>query len=294
MRVLSDMPIFFDSDTCSFSVSDNSYRIRPYYSYSDDEYNYIRDECTNKLIYAVHQLVTEDNYTTALNLHDYICRNVVYSTDNDKMNHTWINPVLKSKGVCDGISKLFMIMCNLADIDCALIRGTAIGLNDSKPGPHAWNIILIEGKWYNIDVTFDLNFKFSDCNRDYFCASDEDICKDHYCTHPMNLCNDKSQYYHRKKGVTIVNREQLSSIAKIMSESYVDVLTFKIDGDWSPSTQDILDIFQKYHINWIPVNYNILYNNYLKTYTINCDKSTAFANPLPDLKNLFRGIFKND
>lgn len=54
--------------------------------------------------------------------------------------------------VCDGMSKAYSLLCNMEGIPCLRITGTArTGLSY---GGHAWNKVMIDGKWYIVDCTW--------------------------------------------------------------------------------------------------------------------------------------------
>ena len=59
----------------------------------------------------------------------------------------------KGKAVCDGISKTFVLLCNIEGIECIKVSGDA-------GGAHAWNKIKIkvpsqtEKKWFTVDATW--------------------------------------------------------------------------------------------------------------------------------------------
>lgn len=53
--------------------------------------------------------------------------------------------------VCDGIAKTMSLLCNMVDIPCVRVVGETYGTTVSR---HAWNKILIDGKWYIVDATW--------------------------------------------------------------------------------------------------------------------------------------------
>jgi exonuclease VII small subunit len=85
--------------------------------------------------------------------------------------------------VCEGYANLFNAMCASAGIESRLIKGYArdiAGQQFNFPN-HAWNSVLIGGKWYLVDVTWasvnnasnsvlskDLNDKYAKRKLDYF------------------------------------------------------------------------------------------------------------------------------
>lgn len=82
-------------------------------------------------------------------IHQYI----VNHTDYVNGGYTAYNALIDHGAVCEGYALLFYEMCNAAHIQSRVMTGTAYGSSGS--GNHAWNIVKIGGKWYNIDVTWD-------------------------------------------------------------------------------------------------------------------------------------------
>ena len=53
--------------------------------------------------------------------------------------------------VCEGYSKAFQYLCDLSDITCYTVTGTMDG--GTGAGPHMWNIVENDGKYYMADIT---------------------------------------------------------------------------------------------------------------------------------------------
>ena len=69
--------------------------------------------------------------------------------------------------VCAGYSRAFQYVCQLAGIPCYYCSGYA-GEN------HAWNIICLDGDFYNVDVTWDDTDSTPSYNYDWFNKTDDD------------------------------------------------------------------------------------------------------------------------
>ncbi|MDR1794468.1 MAG: hypothetical protein LBR25_03660 [Erysipelotrichaceae bacterium] len=91
-------------------------------------------------------------------IHDYLIKNAEY--DNYAYNHIdddsiyWHSSspfaiIMEKKGMCLGYSKAFFVMARAAGIPVLTVTGIANG------GGHAWNLVYLEGEWYQIDLTFD-------------------------------------------------------------------------------------------------------------------------------------------
>ena len=57
----------------------------------------------------------------------------------------------KTNVVCEGYSKAFKYLCELADIECYTVTGTMKG--GTGAGAHMWNLVVLDGKSYVVDVT---------------------------------------------------------------------------------------------------------------------------------------------
>jgi hypothetical protein len=87
------------------------------------------------------------DYKKVKAIHDYIIKRVSY--DQTYRKHTAYNALINKSSVCEGYALAAYRMFVDAGIECRIITGTANG------GSHAWNIVKVDGKWYNIDLTWD-------------------------------------------------------------------------------------------------------------------------------------------
>jgi len=81
--------------------------------------------------------------------YDYIITNVNY--DNTFVRHSAYNALIEKTAVCEGCAQLLYRMLSMFGIPCRIITGRGLSEN------HAWNIVCIDGRWYNADVTWDLH-----------------------------------------------------------------------------------------------------------------------------------------
>lgn len=121
-------------------------------------------------------------------IHDYIVLNTKYDK-NDKgptesnENHTAYGPIVNGRAVCQGYAEAFEFLCKLAGLDCIEVVGKLGNVNYDN---HAWNIVKIDGKYYNVDTTLDDTEVNNGVGYDYFNIDDATMSKDHSW--------DKSQY----------------------------------------------------------------------------------------------------
>ncbi len=79
--------------------------------------------------------------------------------DNDAVNtyydpaHTAWGALYEKSAVCDGYSCGFQLIMEKLGIDCRVVTGKAEGSPGSWGG-HAWNMVKLDGKWYDVDTTW--------------------------------------------------------------------------------------------------------------------------------------------
>jgi len=93
------------------------------------------------------KLEKASDYKKVKVIHDYIIKRVSY--DKTLKKHTAYNALINKSSVCEGYALAAYRMFTDAGIDCRIISGTGGG------GLHGWNIVKVDGKWYNIDLTWD-------------------------------------------------------------------------------------------------------------------------------------------
>ncbi len=124
------------------------------------------DTEVNKILSMIEPDMTEYDKVKLFN--DVLASTVVY--DESAPNCRDIYGVfVDKKAICGGYSKAFSYLCSKAGIETAAVTGDADGL------PHMWNKVKINGKWYNIDVTYAVSGDGADdyIRYDYFCVPDK-------------------------------------------------------------------------------------------------------------------------
>ena len=165
---------------------------RCYYCHGYDE------ESTAMAEALLPSIITSDmsEYEKVKALHDYIINNTQYDYEN-YLNGTIPDSSYSAVGVfqygvavCQGYAYAFELLCELAGIECELVTGTANG------GGHAWNQVKVDGKWYNIDLTWDDPIYYYNgvltpiLVYDYFLISDEQMYLDHVANDAQHVCDE--------------------------------------------------------------------------------------------------------
>ena len=99
-------------------------------------------------------LANKTDYEKIKAIYDYICTHVAYdnlhlSDPNYNLQYTAYAALIRGTSVCQGYSSLFYRMALQAGLDNRMIIGESYGEH------HAWNIVKLDGVYYNVDSTWD-------------------------------------------------------------------------------------------------------------------------------------------
>lgn len=109
-------------------------------------------ELTNAVNGAMQTLALTgaSDYEKVKKIHDYICDNVNYDyTGTNDLKYTAYAAMCQGQAVCQGYAVLFYRMCKEAGLSVRVITG------DGGGASHGWNIVRVDGAYYNIDCTWD-------------------------------------------------------------------------------------------------------------------------------------------
>ncbi len=134
-----------------------------YWSYSFNQQKYMKDlnHEVNKVTELAKRYFTE--YDKVQFVHDYLVKNAEYDYEgleeasktihdaSSEYIYSAYGCLVNKKTVCAGYAKAFQLILNNMGINCYYIGGDA-------GGPHAWNMVRIDGKHYYFDVTWDDGF----------------------------------------------------------------------------------------------------------------------------------------
>ena len=88
-------------------------------------------------------------YEKAYTIYSYVCANIDY--DNSLSNSSAYEGLIKGSTVCQGYALAMYRLLLEADVDCRFIGGSVV----TSAAGHAWNIVKVDGLYYNIDATWD-------------------------------------------------------------------------------------------------------------------------------------------
>lgn len=138
------------------------------------------DELTtaiNKLITSFGFTQSTDDYTKIKTVYEYICSNVDYdydnlNDDNYNLKYSAYAALINKTAICQGYANLFYRLLHELGINNRIISGI------SSNQRHAWNIIELDGVFYNADSTWDAGLD----EYMFFLK-----CEDHFDDHLRNI-----------------------------------------------------------------------------------------------------------
>lgn len=100
---------------------------------------------------------------TALFLHDYLATHAQY--DETLQFRDAYTILVEGTGVCQAYTLAYRLLLNRVNITSGTVTSTSLN--------HIWNILLIDGNWYHVDVTWDdpTEDRIGQSQHVYFCLS---------------------------------------------------------------------------------------------------------------------------
>lgn len=168
---------------CQMSSSGYAYG-EDYYltlTYTQEYYTTAQQEA--QLDVAVKELLdlldvyTATDYEKVCAIYDHICENVEYdyaglAAQDSMLIYTAYAALINGTSVCQGYANLFYRLALELGVDARLISGIGNG------GGHGWNIVKLNGKYYNLDATWDAVYSQAGLEYTYFLLCEENF-EDH-------------------------------------------------------------------------------------------------------------------
>ncbi|MEY8403669.1 transglutaminase domain-containing protein [Oscillospiraceae bacterium 44-34] len=103
------------------------------------------------------------DYDKELALYTWLTGNVSYDQAHyekkgaPRTSYEPYGPLVQGKGVCLGYATAFQLLMDMADIECITVTGAAFMSREN----HAWNMVKLNGEWYCVDPTWDMDLWIS-------------------------------------------------------------------------------------------------------------------------------------
>jgi hypothetical protein len=150
--------LYYDGLSYSYNTSTDLVKtIKFKYKITPSEIESRRNEVIKKADEILDSLNLDgkNEYEKIKIVHDHIVKNTVYDSegfDNDSVQpnqYSMYGTLIENSAVCEGYAETFLYFMDKLNIECQQVFGTANGNN------HAWNLVKVDGLWYQIDLTFD-------------------------------------------------------------------------------------------------------------------------------------------
>ncbi|WP_035773494.1 InlB B-repeat-containing protein, partial [Butyrivibrio sp. VCD2006] len=220
--------------------------------YTGSQIAAMEDELQNALSNTYSSIaLSGSDVDKELAIHDALIKKIEYDhecADNNSVYdvaHTAYGALVDGSAVCDGYSKAFKMLLQKAGIESHVVAGFGNG------GGHAWSVVKLDSDYYEVDVTWDDQEKYSSAlyynmlSHDYFNRTTEDFkshqfnvpgFKTNTTTHVRNekylgyleppVANGTAKSYANVKKVYKVTFEGVIDGAKV-STTYSDTYTYE-------------------------------------------------------------------
>lgn len=162
----------------------------------------------------------ETEYERELYIHDYLAETVTYTTETyvkDQSEYTAYGAVVEHRSVCMGIAIAARMLLNGVGVDCGCLY------NDE----HMWNVVRIDGKCYNLDITWDI--REGPSSHVYFNMSDRMLLRDHDVQYGP-VCDSEDLYWYRVNGLDLRSADEIVRIVREAVREGKGSITFRIPG----------------------------------------------------------------
>ncbi len=144
----------FSTHQVELSKGDNTSYLKPYFSATTTISGKLN------LLTAIQQEIRKQlegysDYEKIREVHNWIIDNIEYDINLETQEPYSISGALtEGRAVCEGYARSFKYIMDGLDIPCVLVSG--IGTNSNgETESHAWNYVMLDNKWYAVDVTWD-------------------------------------------------------------------------------------------------------------------------------------------
>lgn len=216
----------------------------PTYTYSLAEISQLTNQLEAKVNALISELINDhqSDYDKVRAIHDYLKCNLEYDTiaansqgsqDRSILDaHTIVGALLKHRCVCEGFAKAMKYICDKISLECYVVSGK--GNSPLAMGPHAWNIVRINGYYHHVDVTWDNQYADSNQipNYGYLNLSDDEISKDHTWDRRFYPACPSSPYnFFRVNNSLLDSRVQLENFLYNSFRDEEEIIMFRVTRD---------------------------------------------------------------
>ena len=256
LSLLQDHPeIFWTNGLLSYEYNKSDKHVTtvtPKYTLTKEE----RDHAQQEIDEAIAPFISEigddlDDYDVALKLYEKLTEFLDYDTialerqkrksseerynSMDDLRNIY-GAIVKHKSVCAGYAKAYQYLLQSFGVEALYVTGTC-----NEGGRHAWNIIRLEGDYYQTDVTWG-DYSNTDPSKDrkgmsyaYFAVTDEQIQRSRSSDTelPLPKCHSDSCNYYVRSGLHFTRydaTEIRNALVEKLKDPDVSFVEFRFDN----------------------------------------------------------------
>lgn len=186
--------------------------LEPTYIKSAEEIQILSSEIERICADVISNTRYSSDYEKIRMAHDFIINRTIYDFSYPGADISVFFTV--GRGVCEGYARSFKYMMDRMGIPSLYLGG----------GDHAWNLVCADGKWYQIDVTWD--DPISDSGEQmllytYFCITDEEMYRTHVCDYAaaLPICDSTDANYYVVSGRMLQSYDE-NTLRQWINEDY--------------------------------------------------------------------------
>ena len=212
------------------------------YLYSRNEIERLRRELEDIAAEVIAERINDhqSEYDKALVLYDFLKTRAVYNTAATaafnplalsaevQESFSVVGALINGACVCEGFAKAYQFLCDRAGLECTVISGEI--QTPAISGPHAWNIVKINGYYHHVDVTLDSqSVTRPERGYFYFGLDDDTIRRNHIWNEDQYVkCPVAPYNYFKANDAIIDSATQLKRFLKDKIDFEENPILFKI------------------------------------------------------------------
>lgn len=221
----------------TFNYWDNYAIVNAYQTNDTSKLNERQLILYNKYLEVLNQYTSPSKSDCAneLAIHDYLVANIEYE-EQENSTHNAYDALILGKSVCSGYAETFKTFMDLLGIENKTLSGVA------RDQQHIWNLVRLDGEWYQVDVTWDdpVGSTSSVIDHSYFNITDEDMALDHTWDETQNdgltAAGIKYSYPQYAGLANITSQEQLNSYIVNVVNSQAAYVEFTTNNEFDIKT----------------------------------------------------------
>lgn len=157
-EIINNHPEIFYYNGLKWSCLGDIFTLEFPYTFKTDQIKQMTEDMNDEIDKIIADKITSsmNDFEKEKAIHDYIVLNTAYDYNNYKNgtipeeSYTAYGVFVKHVAVCQGYAEAMKILLNKVGIESTVITG------DMKTGGgHAWNLVKLDGEYYQLDVTHD-------------------------------------------------------------------------------------------------------------------------------------------